>query len=189
MAVDLAKLAGNVKDAPEPIKRTADRSGGPNPFEPILTASWDARTARGHNGAEIGATKQVRVYTDEQATAAVRALRKASDTLGLGVKIDAPTEDYTDLVPLVKDGQVVTDEAGAAVTEEKRRTRFVAGTVKFEAVKRQERKRKPADEQASADEPESTDQDEQDAGAEDEQDGDALPEDSDDGAQEPAWTS
>jgi hypothetical protein len=164
MTVDLSKLASRVEDSTEPIKRTADRSGEPNPFDPMLSASWDARTARGHNGAEIGATKQIRAYTDEQTTAIVRALRRASETLGLGVKIDAPTEKYQE------DG--------------KDKTRYVAGTVRFEAMKRQERKRK--DEQTSADESESADQD---AGAEDEKGDDALSEGSDAGAQEPAWTS
>jgi hypothetical protein len=153
--IDLTALAGRVEDAPEPIKRTNTRDGAPNPFEPMVAASWDARTKRGHKGTEVGSTKQVRAYTNDQATAIVRALRRASDSLNLGVKIDAPTEDYTEQVPVTDgDGNAVTDGDGNAVTETKTKTRFVKGTIRFESVKRQERKRKTNGEQASTDAPE-----------------------------------
>jgi len=179
--IDLSALAGRVEDAPEPIKTSRNRDGTPNPFEPMVAASWDARTARGHKGAEVGSTKQVRAYTNDQATAIVRALRRASDALNLGVKIDAPTEDYTEDVPKTDgNGEPVTDDDGNAVVERKTKTRFVKGTVKFEAVKRQERKRKPTE--ATATEPEDGNGDDGNGESGDESD---VPES--DRQPEPAW--
>ena len=178
--IDLTKLASRVEDAPEPIKRTTSRDGTPNPFEPMVSASWDARTKRGHKDAEVGSTKQVRAYTNDQATAIVRALRRASDALNLGVKIDAPTEDYTE-----------TAEDGTTKTK----TRYVAGTIRFESVKRQERKRKPTETAASADAPEDGNGDESDEDNGDESGDDNGDESGDESTapqseehREPAWS-
>jgi hypothetical protein len=176
--IDLTKLAERVEDAPEPIKRVVSRDSKPNPFTPHVEASWNARAER--NGVMVGATKQFRAYTAEQTTAIVRALRRASDKLNLGVRIDAPEEEYQE------DG--------------KTKTRYKAGTVKFEAVVRQKRTRKENGAQASTDAPEQegSEQDGNESGDEDDtHESDQEPSAEDDGSatvygdnpshQEPAW--
>ena len=155
--IDLAALAGRVSTSEKRIKRVVTRERKPNPFEPALRASWDER----EEGSTVGATKEFRAYTADQTTAVVRALRRASDTLGIGVRIDAPEETYTAQVrQLDEDGEPIqaTDEDGELLwedeededgndvpvyaTEDKERKRYRQGTVLFEAVPRQKRTRK-----------------------------------------------
>jgi hypothetical protein len=127
---DLAKLAERTADAPEPIKRTVERTAKPNPMQPILAAAWETRSKRNGSETEVGATKQIRTYSPAETTSLVRALRRASDALNVGVEIDAPEEEYE------KDG--------------KTKKRYKAGNVKFQPVTRQKRTRKQGSEQESA---------------------------------------
>ena len=174
--IDLTVLAGRVGSSEKRIKRVVTRERKPNPFEPALQASWDER----EEGATVGATKEIRGYTPEQTTAIVRALRRASDTLGIGVRIDAPEETYMAQVrQLDEDGEPIqaTDEDGELLWEdeededgndiptyvmvEKERKRYRQGTVLFEAVPRQKRTRKNGN--ASEDGQEAVSEDESEA--------------------------
>ena len=177
--IDLAKLAERAKDAPEPIKRTVDRTAKPNPLQPLLAESWEHRSTRGKS--EVGSTKQIRSYSDAETLAIVRALRRAGDALNLGVRIDAPS-DAEEVAVMVKDEQgnetetQATDEQGNPVF--RTRLKYRPGTVRFEAVTRQKRTRQngeqtePAPEQASED----TGYTEEDSDAQAEQDARLEPE-------------
>jgi hypothetical protein len=132
--IDLTRLAERTQDSAEPIKRTVQRDSKPNPMQPLLAQSWENRSKREGADSETGATKVVRTYSPDETTALVRALRRASDTLGVGVRIDAPQESYQE------DG--------------KDKVRYKAGNVRFEAVTRQKRTRKANGDQASTDAPE-----------------------------------
>jgi hypothetical protein len=155
--IDLAKLSERVKDSTKPIKRTFTRTTKPNPLQPLLAESWEHRTPRENAKTEVGRTREIRTYSADETTAVVRALRRAGETLNVGVTIEAPEESYT--VPVMAeddDGNPVKDEEGNPVqaTDEdgnplvRERTRFKAGTVKFEAVTRQKRSRKDNGNQA-----------------------------------------
>jgi len=107
---DLSFLAAGTSESEAPIKREVHRERKANPFEAKLDESWDAGSTD-ENGKVRGKTLQVTTYKPEDTTAVVRALRLAGKHLGMGVKIQAPTERG-------EDGK----------------TRYVAGTVRFEAA-------------------------------------------------------
>jgi len=111
---DLSFLAAGATDADEPIKRVVSRERKANPFEAKLEESWDGGSTD-ENGKVRGKAMQVTTYKPEDTTAVVRALRLAGKHLSMGVKISAPSEKYE-----ADDG-----------TE---KSRYVAGTVKFEAA-------------------------------------------------------
>jgi hypothetical protein len=121
MAVNLDFAAAGVIDADEPIRRDVTRERKANPFEAPLLASFE-QGSHDDKGKFRGATKQVEASSDEQAQAIVRALRLAGKNLRVGVKISAPSEQYTD------------EKSG------NERTRYLAGTIKFEAKELTERK-------------------------------------------------
>lgn len=165
--VDLSKLADRAQDAAEPIKRTVERTTRPNPLQPVLADSWEHRSTRDGSKSEVGKTKQLRSYSAAETLAIVRALRRASDALGVGVRIEAPHDAIAEPVyEKDADGNATstqaTDEQGNPITRTK--LNYKAGTIRFEAVTRQKRERKQNGEQAST-EQESTE--ESDGAAED----------------------
>lgn len=175
---DLAKLAAAAKDSTESIKRTVNRDSKPNPVQPILEDSWANRSKRDGSETETGSTKVIRTYNPDDTLALVRALRRASDALNVGVRIEAPQT----IVPVTnEDGSAALNSKG----EEKTRIQYRAGNVLFEAVTRQKRTRKPTED--------STDAPEREDGTEDADEGADEDGTQDDGAQveqqpEPAWS-
>jgi hypothetical protein len=180
--------ANRVTDAPAPIKRTVERAEKPNPLLPALEASWSQRSKRNGSDTETGATKQYRSYSAPETLAVVRALRRGSDKLNIGVRIVAPDT----LTPVEKDGQPVylTDKDGNVRKDkdgnpiQKQKRTYRAGTIIFETHTRQQRQRK--DSEDSTDAPE-----QEDNGAEDESEDAEDAEESvgqEDTQNEPAWS-
>lgn len=194
---ELAADASNkVQDAREPIKRVVERSEKPNPLLPALEASWAARTKRnGSTDTETGSTKSYRSYSGPETLAVIRALRRGSDKLDVGVRIVAPEtrtpktdKDGQPVYVLDKDGNPRKDKVGNPIQRES--ISYRAGTVIFETHTRQKRARStdesPEDSTTDApeDAPEDESTDDQDAG---EDGADAT--DQTDQENEPAWQS
>ena len=140
-------LAAGVQDDPDPIKRDVQRSRNPNPFEEVVSMSWDAREYNEDKDAFVGATKRVNAQTDEQAQAIVRAIRLAGKNLRIGIRLSAPSERYEVDVPVLDENGAETGET-TTVT----RTRFLAGTIRFSTKELTERNGRGSEDAESGEE-------------------------------------
>jgi hypothetical protein len=131
---DFSKFIDRAETAPEPVKRSVKRDTTPSPALPLLNRSWDNRA----DGAKVGESIRIRTYSGDETQTLYRQLRRAADQHEtLGVRIEAPSDEY--------------QENG------KTKTKFKPGYLKFAAHPKQKRTRKNGDATAAPESPEQED--------------------------------